>query len=288
MVEQLTGPGLGIIEGESFSPQAVRQGLHTQWLGKQEVYCFDHLPSTNAEAKRLALRGVPEGTIVLAEAQSQGRGRLNRHWVSPRGKGLYVSVILRPQVPPEWGSITTLAAGVALAVAIEELGVRASLKWPNDMMVGHRKVAGILTEASFQDSHIAFIVVGVGANVNTGEEDFPLSIRDVATSLLLSGGWPMGRVSLLDKFLCQLEVWYELFCKGSFERILKAWRHYESILGNSVEVSVPGARLLGVAEDIDLCGRLLVRDNVGRLHRIMAGDVVRCRTQDMKDRRPLE
>ncbi|MDY6989365.1 MAG: biotin--[acetyl-CoA-carboxylase] ligase [Thermodesulfobacteriota bacterium] len=288
MVTRLTDPGLAISTGDSLSPQAVRQGLDTRWLGKQGVHCFDLLPSTNGEAKRLALRGAPEGTIVLAEAQSQGRGRLRRHWVSPRGKGLYVSVILRPQVPPEWGSRTTLAAGVALAVAIEELGLRPCLKWPNDMMIGHRKVAGILTEANFEQNRIASIIVGVGVNVNTRGQDFPVSIREVATSLRLSAGWPVARVTLLQRFLRQLEVWYELLCQGSFERILETWRNYESILGSFVEVGVPGSKLLGVAEDIDSHGRLLVRDKMGRLHQIMAGDVVRCRTQGMKDRRPLE
>jgi len=284
MVRRLTDPGLAISTGDSLSPRAVSKGLDTRWLGKQGVYCFDLLPSTNGEAKRLALRGVPEGTIVLAEAQSQGRGRLRRHWVSPRGKGLYVSVILRPQVPPEWGSRTTLAAGVALAVAIEELGgVRPSLKWPNDMMIGHRKVAGILTEANFEQNRLASIIVGVGVNVNTREEDFPLSIRDAATSLRLCAGWPIPRVTLLQRFLRQLEVWYELLCQGSFERILETWRNYESILGSFVEVSVAGSKLLGVAEDIDSHGQLLVRDNMGRLHQIMAGDVTHCRTQGRKE-----
>ena len=285
MVTRLTDAGLGISTDDSLSPKAVRQGLHTQWLGKEGVYCFDLLPSTNCEAKRLALSGVPEGTIVLADAQSQGRGRLGRHWVSPRGKGLYVSVILRPQVPPEWGSRTTLAAGVALAVAIEELGVRPSLKWPNDMMVGHRKVAGILTDVSFQKNRIASVIVGVGVNVNTRREDFPVSIRDVATSLRLRAGRSIPRVTLLQRFLRQLEAWYELLCQGSFERILKTWRNYESILGSLVEVYMPGSRLLGVAEDIDAHGGLLVRDNMGHLHQIMVGDVVRCRIQGRKDGR---
>jgi BirA family biotin operon repressor/biotin-[acetyl-CoA-carboxylase] ligase len=194
--------------------------------------------------------------------------------------GLYVSVILRPKVSPEWASRTTLVAGVALAMAIDQLGLRPSLKWPNDILIGRRKAAGILTEATFQKNHLASVIVGVGVNVNTRMEDFPNAIRGGATSLRLSVGCPIPRATLLQGFLYQLEVWYELFCQGSFERILDTWRHYESILGSLVEVSVPGSRLLGVAEDIDSCGRLLVRDTEGVLHQVTVGDVAHCRVQD--------
>ncbi|MDY6951633.1 MAG: biotin--[acetyl-CoA-carboxylase] ligase [Thermodesulfobacteriota bacterium] len=288
MVTDPPGSCLAISAGSSLSPQAVRQGLDTRCLGRQGIHCFDLLPSTNSEAKRLALRGAPEGTIVLAETQSRGRGRLRRHWASPSGKGLYLSVILRPQVPPEWGARTTLVAGVALAVAIEQLGIRPSLKWPNDVMMGHRKVAGILTEASFQENRMASIVVGVGVNVNAREEDFPPSIRELATSLRLSAGRSVPRLALLQRILCQLEAWYGLLCQGAFERILETWRDYESILDSLVEVSLPGSRLLGMAEDIDPDGRLLVRDSRGRLHRIMAGDVVHCRSKGRNSGWPLE
>jgi BirA family biotin operon repressor/biotin-[acetyl-CoA-carboxylase] ligase len=266
----------------NLSSQAIRQGLETRWLGRQEVYCFDVVDSTNLEAKRLALKGAPEGTVVVAEGQSQGRGRLNRHWVSPRGKGLYLSVILRPQLPPEWGSRIALTAGAALAVAIGEIGLRPELKWPNDIMIGHRKAAGILTEASLDAKGMGSVIVGVGINVNTGEEDFPVSIRNLATSLCLSAGQAVSRVRLLQGFLRQLEIWYELLRQGSFERILEAWRHYESILGRLVEVCVGGTKLLGVAEDIDSDGKLLVRDNAGHLHQIMVGDVVHCRLHGKK------
>jgi BirA family biotin operon repressor/biotin-[acetyl-CoA-carboxylase] ligase len=193
--------------------------------------------------------------------------------------GLYLSVVLRPRILLEWGPRITLTAGVALALALQKNGVRSELKWPNDVMVDHRKVAGILTEASIEAKHISFVIVGVGINVNTDLEDFPVSIQDLATSLRLSTGKTISRVDLLQTFLYQLEQCYELLCQGSFETIMETWREYDSCLGRSVEVYLPESRVVGVAEDVDTDGALLVRDNIGRVHRIVVGDVVRCHVQ---------
>jgi BirA family biotin operon repressor/biotin-[acetyl-CoA-carboxylase] ligase len=146
-------------------------------------------------------------------------------------------------------------------------------------MVGHRKVGGILTEASCGKKGIFFVVVGVGVNVNTDLTDFPTSIRDLATSLSLSGGKAMSRLGLLQTLLYQLERWYESLCQGSFATILETWRQYDMTLGRWVEVSLPGSRLAGVAEDLDTDGALLVRDKRGRVHRVLVGDVIHCRVQ---------
>jgi BirA family biotin operon repressor/biotin-[acetyl-CoA-carboxylase] ligase len=271
--------GLNKRYARSLSPQSIRKDLRSRWLGRQPVYGFDVVESTNREAKRLARQGAPEGTLVIAESQSKGRGRLRRLWVSPPGKGLYLSVILRPKIPPQWGPRITLTAGVALAAALQEIGITPELKWPNDVMVGHRKVAGILTEASCGKKGLFFVVVGVGVNVNTDLTDFPASIRDLATSLSLSSGKVMSRVVLLQTLLYQLEQWYERLCQGAFATILETWRQYDITLGRCVEVSLPGSSLAGVAEDLDTDGALLVRDKRGRVHRILVGDVVHCRVQ---------
>ena len=260
----------------TLSPKAIREGLKTRWLGRQQIYCHDVVESTNTEASSLAREGAPEGTIVLAEAQTRGRGRLERSWISPPGTGLYLSVILRPQSPPEWGPRLTLAAAVAAAAAIHETGVSPELKWPNDIMIGHRKVGGILTEACFDRKHTDFVIVGLGINVNTDPEEFPVSIRHLATSLSLHTAKAISRLALLQALLHQLEYWYGLFSNGSFGTILQAWREYETVLGHTIEVCLADSRLLGVAEDLDSDGALLVRDKRGCLHRIIAGDVVHC------------
>ncbi len=262
---------------DTLSPQAITQDLNTQWLGQRQIYCYDVVESTNTQAKTLAREGAPEGSIVLADAQTTGRGRLDRAWISPPRTGLYVSVILRPQSPPERAPILTFAAAVAAALAICETGLSPEVKWPNDIMVGGRKVGGILTEACFDKGHIDYVTVGLGINVKTKPEDFPASIRDLATSLSLHTNKPILRISVLQAFLRHLEHWYEVFCKGSFNKIMKAWRGYDMLVGHTVEVSLFHSKLLGVAEEVDPCGALLVRDTTGKVHRIIAGDVVRCR-----------
>jgi len=261
------------------SPEAIREGLRTRWLGQKGIYSFDVVESTNTQATTMARQGAPEGTIVLAAAQTRGRGRMGRSWISPPGTGLYTSVILRPQSPPDWGPRLTLTAGVAAAEAIHETVIRPELKWPNDIMIANRKVGGILTEAIFDKNRIGHLIVGVGINVNTDREDFPISIRNLVTSLRLCTGRPISRVALLQAFLYQLEQWYELFCKGSFDTILETWHKYETILGTLVEVYLPGSKLLGVAEGLDSDGTLLVRDKTGHINRIIAGDVIHCRVQ---------
>ncbi len=264
------------------TPERVRRGLGTQWLGKQEIYCLGAVASTNSEARGLALQGAPEGTIILAEAQTKGRGRSKRSWFSPSGKGLYLSLILRPQIRPEWSPQITLTAGVALAASLSDMGIKAELKWPNDVMIGGRKVAGILSEGTLSQEAIGFVIVGVGVNVNTGPEEFPSSIREHATSLRLATGKVFSRATLLQGFLVQLEGCYKQLCQGELERILQAWRRYETIFGQWVEVCLPDSRLSGVAEDLDGDGALLLRDKTGQQHRILAGDVRLCRVEEAK------
>jgi BirA family biotin operon repressor/biotin-[acetyl-CoA-carboxylase] ligase len=173
-----------------------------------------------------------------------------------------------------------LAAAVAVAVAIHETEINPALKWPNDIMIGYRKVGGILTEARFDKKQVGFVIIGVGINVNTVPDDFPVSIRNLATSLRIHARKAVSRIALLQASLHHLEHWYELFCQGSFDTILQAWRKYETVLGRMVEVYLANSTLVGVAEDLDSDGALLVRDNGGDLHRILAGDVIYCRTPE--------
>lgn len=260
----------------SLSPEIIRKALKTKWLGQQAIYSFNVVESTNTEASTLARNGAAEGTVVLAETQIRGRGRLGRSWISPPGAGLYFSVILRPESPSQWASLLTLTAGVAVVVAIRQAGISAELKWPNDIMIGNRKAGGILTEAIFREKSVSTAIVGIGINVNTGTEDFPPSIRGRATSIYISSGKLISRVALFQALLYQLEQWYELFQKGAHEMILKVWREYDTTLGNLVEVCLPESTVSGVAEDVNSIGQLLVRDQTGRLHTIIAGDVVHC------------
>ncbi|MBW2258868.1 MAG: biotin--[acetyl-CoA-carboxylase] ligase [Deltaproteobacteria bacterium] len=263
---------------DKLSSGAVQKGLTTEWLGQQPIFCFGVVETTNIEANRLAREGRPEGTLVVADAQTKGRGRLRRSWVSPPGTGLYLSVVLRPTCAPDRFPALTLTAGVATAAAIQQMGLVPQLKWPNDILISGKKVGGILTEAVFDKKQIDFAILGIGINVNTAAEEFPVSFRNQATSLRLSLGKPVSRVALLQNLLIKFEHYYGLFSEGDFGSIIHSWSELDSTLGREVEVSLPESRLLGVAEAVEPDGTLLVRDKTNRLHRIVAGDVVHCRT----------
>lgn len=264
----------------TLSPHAIKKHLRTRWLGQREVCCFDVVESTNTEANRLAREGAPEGTLIVANAQTKGRGRLGRSWVSPPGSGLYLSIILRPDCPPNRFPRLTLTAGVAVASAIQQTAMKPQLKWPNDIQIADRKVGGILAEAVFDKRRIDFAILGIGINVNTEHDELPVSVRSLATSLRLSLGKPVSRIYLLQTLLHQLEPWYEFFCTGAFETILEAWYEFDNTLGRVVDVSLPERRLVGVAEALEPDGTLLVRDKRGCVHRIVAGDVVHCRLEN--------
>lgn len=261
------------------SAHAIKEGLRTRWLGQRVIRCLDVVESTNTEADRMARQGAPEGTLVIADFQSKGEGRLGRSWFSPPGSGLYFSVILRPSCPPAWLSRLTLTAGVAVASAIEQTGVRPQLKWPNDVLIADRKAGGILTKAVFDKERTDFAILGIGINVNTEPDEFPISVRNLATSLRISLGKPVSRIHLLQTLLHQLEQWYDLFCTGPSETILETWCEFETTLGRVVEVFLQERRLVGVAEALEPDGTLLVRDKTGHLHRVIAGDVVHCRLE---------
>lgn len=262
----------------TLSPDVIKQGLKTRWLGQSAIFSFDVVESTNAEANRLAQEGAQEGTLIVADAQTKGQGRLGRTWVSPSGSGLYLSMILRPAYSADWFPRLALTAGVAVASTIRQTGAMPQLKWPNDILIADRKVGGILTEAVFDKRRIEFAVLGIGINVNTGQDEFPVSIRNLATSLRLSLGRTVSRTHLLQSLLCQFEEWYEPLDKGAFETILESWSEFDSTLGRVVEVFLPEKRVVGVAEALQSDGTLLVRDKTDCLHRIVAGDVVHCST----------
>lgn len=259
------------------SPHAIKEHLRTRWLGQGVVCCLDVVDSTNTEANRLAREGAPEGTLIVANAQSRGRGRLGRSWVSPAGSGLYLSIVLRPSCPPDWFPRLALTAGVAVASAIQETGMSPQLKWPNDILIADRKVGGILAEAVFDKRRIDFAILGIGINVNTELDELPISVRSQAMSLRIGLGKSVSRINFLQSLLHQLEQWYEFFCAGGFETILETWCKFDTTLGRGVEVILPEKRLFGVAETLESSGTLLVRDMKGCLHRIIAGDVVHCR-----------
>ena len=249
----------------------LRPLLNTHDLG-QVLHAYEELGSTSDRARELAEEGAGHGEVVIAEAQTAGRGRRGRTWVSPPRRNLYFSVVLRPELPPARAPELTLVASVALCDALRQAGVQAEIKWPNDLLVRGRKVAGILLELAAEPDRVQWVVIGVGVNVNARAEDFPEELRGEATSVLLERGQPAPRALLAAACLTALEAWVDTHAEQGFGPIREAWRQRSCTLGREVTVRSDGRDLAGTAEDIDEQGALLVRTPTG-LERVLVGDV---------------
>ena len=250
----------------------LRPLLNTHDIG-QVLHCFESLGSTNDHAKALADDGAGHGEVVVAEGQTGGRGRRGRAWVMAPGRNVAFSVVLRPSgLPTERAPELTLVASLAVCDALRSAGVEAGIKWPNDILVGGRKIAGILTELAAEPDAVHWVVVGVGVNVNAREEDFPPELRGQATSVLLERGQPAPRALFLAACLTLLEEWYERHAEEGFEPIREAWKARSVTLGRDVLVQLDGREVVGRAEELDATGALLVRTAAG-IERITSGDV---------------
>jgi BirA family biotin operon repressor/biotin-[acetyl-CoA-carboxylase] ligase len=249
----------------------LRPLLNTHDLG-QVIHAYGELSSTSDRAKELADEGASHGEVVIAEAQTAGRGRRGRAWSSPPGRNLYFSVVLRPELPPMRAAELTLVASLAVCDALRQAGVAAGIKWPNDLLVAGRKIAGILTELAAEPDRVQWVVLGVGVNVNAGPDDFPTELRDDATSILIERGQPAPRALFAAACLTALEAWLDTHGENGFAPIREAWRQRSVTLGRSVVVRADGREIRGTATDIDDRGALLVATAAGE-ERIIAGDV---------------
>ncbi len=253
-------------------PNEIREGLETRVFGKRDIIYFTETDSTNTRAKDLAVRGAPEGTLVISERQTKGRGRKGRSWFSPSQGGIYISLILKPSISPSEAPKITLLTAVVVAEALRSLtGLSAIIKWPNDILIDGKKVAGILTEMSTEMDTIDHIVVGLGLNVNT--PDFPDDIREKATSLFIETGKHFPRVRFIQEYLKWYEEYYEIFKRTGFEPIIKRWKELTNIIGKRITVEMISKKYSGEVQDIDKDGVLILKDNTGKSHRIIFGDV---------------
>ena len=255
-------------------PEIVRDGLRTRVLGR-DIFSFRRVSSTNDVGVYLAEHGAPDGCVVTAEGQWRGRGRLRRRWVSPAGKGLCFSVLLRPALASVHAQVLTFLAAVAAAKAMRAVcGAQVSLKWPNDLMVDGRKVGGVLTEFSAEADLIRYAVVGIGLNVNMNSRDFGSALRGSAVSLLQIVGGRVARVKLLRAVIEEMDSRYETVKDGGDPAgIVKEWREMTPIVGSIVRVEHLGHAKEGTVAGVDDDGALLLRGTSGTLERLMAGDV---------------
>ena len=260
---------------ERLLPQEIREDLDTTVFGKGDIHYFEEIDSTNMQAKTLAARGAPEGTLVVAERQTLGKGRRGRQWFSPEGDGIYISLVLRPTIPANEAARMTLMTAVAVADALLSLvDISVTIKWPNDILIGKKKLAGILTEMSTEMDTIDYIVVGLGLNVNTPKEAFPEMIQEQATSLLNETGSRISRIALLQAFLTHFEKRYQMLTVGEgFKPIMRRWRELTNVFGQQVRVKAVGKVYAGEVVDVDSDGTLILKDAAGQLYRILCGDL---------------
>lgn len=254
-------------------PSQIKHMLKTRLLGSEIVY-FDTIGSTNDEAMRLAAGGAPEGTVVVSEEQTRGKGRLGRSWLSPKYQGIWFSVILRPQVLPIETGLITLAAAAAVARAIaKETGLEAEIKWPNDVLIRGKKVAGVLSEMSAEQDKVHFVVVGLGTNANVEAKAFPAEWRQRATSLKEQLGRKIDRSRLLCSVLGSFEELYGLFQEREWQKIVDEWKEMSTTIGKEVKAKLFERTVIGVAIDVDENGQLILRLPNGNVLSLSAGEI---------------
>ncbi len=240
----------------------------------RDIRVFQETTSTNDIMEKLARDGVKEGVVVFAEAQTKGRGRLGRKWISPCNKGLWFSVLLRPDLCPQAATQLTVAAATALARAIrQQTNISPEVKWPNDILIREKKVAGILTELSAELDRVKYLILGIGVDVNLSASEFPADVRKIATSLKIESGRVINRAELATAILEELDADYARVCAGQFENLAAEWEELCTTIGHNVVIRIGDRSIQGRAESLDSDGALLLRTQHGRLERIIGGDV---------------
>jgi BirA family biotin operon repressor/biotin-[acetyl-CoA-carboxylase] ligase len=284
-IEELRSLGYEIEAGPHFGYRLVGEpdALHADdllaRLGKgkiigRDIRVFEQTTSTNDVIEKLARDGVREGVVVFAESQTHGRGRLGRKWLSPARKGLWFSILLRPNLRPQEATRLTVASAVALRRAIvAETKLRPEIKWPNDILLGGKKVCGILTEMSAEQDKVRYIILGIGLDVNLNANELPADLKKIATSLKIETGETISRAALATTILSELDKVYAAIGAGKFSGIADEWEEHCATIGKNVTVQIGDRKIRGSAESLDDTGALLLRTEHGRLEPIFGGDV---------------
>ena len=273
LIDSVSNKGYRLLnQPDVVTKEAILSKLQTKYMGRN-VFSYDEVTSTNTVAKQLADEGEAEGTLIVSDKQNQGKGRRGRCWESPKGTGVFMTVILKPQMKPVYASMLTLVAALALNNAITDLtGLESKIKWPNDIVVNNKKLSGILTELSAEVDYINYIVVGIGVNVSM--KDFPEELKDKATSLLLESGKSISRAQLIAKTMEYLENYYERFLRTHDLSELK--EVYSKVLINKdqvVRILSEEDSYIGIARGITNEGHLIVEKDNHELVEVYSGEV---------------
>lgn len=273
-IESISKKGYRLISSpDLLSFEELSENLHTKYIGKNIMY-FQTIDSTNNKAKELALEGYPNGTVIISEEQTFGRGRLGRSFTSPKFKGIWLSMILRPDIDPMNVSKVTQVGAAAVIKTLKELDIKAYVKWPNDIILNNKKICGILTEMSGELNKVNYVVMGIGVNVNIDAEDFPEELRDTATSISYELGRYIKRKDIVSNLLNNFEILYDEFeKKESIDTSINICKESSILIGKEVRIINRGRESLGKAIDLNNEGELIVEFNDGRIEKIISGEV---------------
>lgn len=240
----------------------------------RDLLFYDTVDSTNTVATALAEKGKDEGTVIIADSQEKGRGRLGRHWVSPPGLNIYMSIVFRPEIEPKGTTLITIMAAVGCTIALRKVtGLNVTIKWPNDLMVSDKKMGGILTEMRITKKKVKYVVTGIGINVNMDSDALPDEIKEIATSIKIETGMPYSRPEILIEVLNQIDHWYGILKEMRRKELLYEWQLLTSTLGRQVKITTGDELFTGLADSIDDEGMLILRLPSGELKRISSGDL---------------
>lgn len=270
MIDSSTNLGYSLTGSpDILTPGEISAGINVKIIGKEIKY-FKEIDSTNMAAREMAA-SMDEGTVVIAESQTAGRGRLGRKWISPEG-GIWLSIILKPRIQPVHAPRITLLAGVSVAKAVRTLDLPAKIKWPNDILINGRKVCGILTEIGAEADLIEYIIVGIGIDANVDIDSFPEEIRDSSTSLMKETGKKINRVDFVRRLLEEFDAIYLKFQKEDYPPILEEWRKLSATIGEWVKITTQSRSIYGEAVGIDNEGSLILETGDGHLEKVVAGN----------------
>jgi BirA family biotin operon repressor/biotin-[acetyl-CoA-carboxylase] ligase len=280
IIESVSRKGYKLLRSpDTLNSFEIGRNLRTGIIGRK-ILCLDVVDSTSTFAKKLAAEGCPDGTVVVSDIQTAGRGRLGRQWCSSPGKGVWMSIVLKPSIGPEDAQVGTLAASVAVVAALDKAyGIRAGIKWPNDVILNGRKLCGILTEMSMETERLYYLVLGIGINVFQEPDEFPDDLRDRVISLKMHACMEnlkvpyFKRSDIIASVLNEFERLYKCINADEAAGIIEEWRKYSITLGREVRVSHKNLDYTGTAEDVTDDGRLVVRCSDGITREILSGEV---------------
>jgi len=273
-IEAVSRKGYRLISSpDLLTENEIKKYLNTSEMGQKIIY-FDTLTSTNTVAKKLAEQGAEHGTIVVSEEQTSGRGRLGRNWMSPKYKGLWFSIILRPQLNPSQVAIITQLGAAAVIQAGLELALDFRVKWPNDIILNEKKICGILTEMSAEINQVHYIVLGIGINANLDPEDFPDELKEKASSIKIETGQQIDRKQLCGKIINYFESLYRALIRdGKGTEAIDICREKSILIGQEVQIIKPGKINQAIVLDLNDEGELVVKRENGELECLLSGEI---------------